>query len=81
MSKTVFCGRINSLISQQTLVAFSLVSTLIPEKSAWSENASMMPSSFRVFAREEEAEMENLGKKSSTELKNRNIIRELYNRL
>lgn len=80
MPKTGLCKRIIMPISQHTLEAFSLVSSLIPEKSASLEKASTIPSSFRMSPRQEQAEMENLGKYRSTELKDKDAIRGGSNR-
>ena len=63
-----FATYVYYLVTFETL---SLVSSDIPEKSAWSEKASAMPISFSVLSREASTLMENFGIDRSTELRNR----------
>lgn len=58
-----------------TFETLSLTSLDMPEKSAVSPKASVIPISFSVLSRAASAEMENLGRNRSTELRKRRTTR------
>lgn len=57
-------------IAGPTFETLSLTSSDIPEKSALSAKASVIPNSLSVSPREASAEIENLGRNKSTDLRN-----------
>lgn len=61
-----------------TFETLSLMSSDMPEKSAWSPKASVMPNSFSVSSRAASTEMANLGKKTSTELRKTILLIPVY---